>query len=141
MGYFKDVLVYSISKSVIKYCKFNNFYTYRLKSSDYILVNFFKDLVVGILTVFLLFFFQTVDLQNKLNEIFGRVPAAVDISSRPNSPHPNSRDEHRQTPLAPPVYNIKFPSNFIYWKIFFWKLIVQHVFFTFVFYLNEKQCF
>lgn len=58
---------------------------------------------------------QTVDLQNKLNEIFGKVPAAVDISSRPNSPHPNSRcDEHRQAPLAPPVYNIKFPSNFIY---------------------------
>ncbi|XP_035226365.1 protein EFR3 homolog B-like isoform X2 [Stegodyphus dumicola] len=57
---------------------------------------------------------QTVDLQNKLNEIFGKVPAAVDISSRPNSPHPNSRDEHRQMPLAPPVYNIKFPSHFIY---------------------------
>ncbi|CAL1272043.1 unnamed protein product [Larinioides sclopetarius] len=57
---------------------------------------------------------QTVDLQNKLNEIFGKVPAAVDISSRPNSPHPNSRDEHRQAPLAPPVCNIKFPSHFIY---------------------------
>ncbi|XP_054722243.1 protein EFR3 homolog B-like [Uloborus diversus] len=57
---------------------------------------------------------QTVDLQNKLNEIFGKVPAAVDISSRPNSPHPNSRDEHRQAPLAPPLYNIKFPNHFIY---------------------------
>ncbi|XP_042897803.1 protein EFR3 homolog B isoform X2 [Parasteatoda tepidariorum] len=57
---------------------------------------------------------QTVDLQNKLNEIFGRSPAAVDISSRPNSPHPTSREGDRQTPLAPPVYNIKFPNHFIY---------------------------
>ncbi|KAG8198928.1 hypothetical protein JTE90_015136 [Oedothorax gibbosus] len=55
---------------------------------------------------------QTLDLQNKLNEIFGKVPAAVDISSRPNSPHPNTRDDSR--PLPPPVCNIKFPSHFIY---------------------------
>lgn len=72
---------------------------------------------------------ETVDLQNRLNEIFGKLTCLPDpFSSRPSSPLTPQRDDAvtpqpyvtgvnlhaMQTPLPPPVYPIKFPELFVF---------------------------
>ncbi|XP_022255240.1 protein EFR3 homolog B-like [Limulus polyphemus] len=59
---------------------------------------------------------QTVDLQNKLNEILGKLPPAVDLCSRPSSPHPTMHNEDcfRQFSPIPPPYPVQFPEMFVF---------------------------
>ncbi|XP_022250814.1 protein EFR3 homolog B-like isoform X2 [Limulus polyphemus] len=59
---------------------------------------------------------QTVDLQNKLNEILGKLPPAIDLCSRPSSPHPSAHNDDclRQICPVPPPYPVQFPELFVF---------------------------
>ncbi|XP_023241701.1 protein EFR3 homolog B-like [Centruroides sculpturatus] len=57
---------------------------------------------------------ETIDLQNKLNEIFGKMPPSVEVSSRPSSPHPASKEDNSCQITAPPVYAVQFPELFFF---------------------------
>ncbi|XP_067135174.1 protein EFR3 homolog B isoform X2 [Centruroides vittatus] len=57
---------------------------------------------------------ETIDLQNKLNEIFGKMPPSVEVSSRPSSPHPTSKEDNSCQITAPPVYAVQFPELFFF---------------------------